>query len=197
MKKILFIILDYSKVVIIAFVIATLISTQLFTFSKVQQRSMQNTLIHGDTILIEKISLKFNALKKGQIVVLLDEKNVDSSFWGKVVRLYKDMYGKFTRKTNENRLVKRVIALPGDEIDIFDGKVFLNGEELIEEYAATKTYPRNFELPYTVKEGEVFVLGDNREVSKDSREFGPIKNEQIEGIAVFRIFPLNKIGNLF
>ncbi|PKM51735.1 MAG: signal peptidase I [Firmicutes bacterium HGW-Firmicutes-7] len=195
-SKILKEVFDYLKVIIIAIAIATLISTQIFTFSQVQQKSMEQTLVENDAIIIEKVSLLFSAPKKGDIVVLLEGVDVSNTFLGKIQRLYVDMYNKFRKIDNENRLVKRVIGLPGDTVDIKEGKVYINDEELIEPYANTVTDPKGLAVPFTVQQGEVFVLGDNRAVSLDSREFGCVGLNQIEGIAVFRIYPLNKIGLL-
>ncbi|PKM96403.1 MAG: signal peptidase I [Firmicutes bacterium HGW-Firmicutes-1] len=189
-------ILDYVKVIVIAIVIATLISTQVFTFSQVQQKSMEQTLIENDAILIEKISLLFHEPKIGEIVVLLEGVEVNNSFFGKIERLYVDLYNKFRKVEFENRLVKRVIGLPGDMIDIKEGKVFVNDVALVEPYVTSETDAKGMEVPFTVQPGQVFVLGDNRAVSMDSREFGCVDLKQIEGIAVFRIYPLNKIGVL-
>lgn len=194
--KILKEIWDYTKVFIIAIVLATLISTQIFTFSQVQQRSMEKTLIEKDAILIEKVSLNFHEPRKGEIVVLLEGVDVKKSFFGKIERLYTDMYNKFLHIENQSRLVKRVIGLPGDVVDIKEGFVFINGEALVENYVTSETYPRSIPVPFTVPEGQIFVLGDNREVSQDSREFGCVDIDQIEGVAVFRIFPFSKIGFL-
>lgn len=195
-KKVLKEILDYAKVIIIAVVLATLISTQVFTFSQVQQRSMEHTLVENDAILIKKITLPFYEPKRGEIIVLLEGVDVNNSFMGKIERLYEDMYHKFRHIENENRLVKRVIGLPGDEIDIRDGKVYRNGVALIEPYVTSETFSRRVEVPFVVPEKQVFVLGDNREVSQDGREFGCIGLDHVEGVAVFRIFPLHKFGRI-
>lgn len=195
-KKILKEIWDYIKVFIIAVVLATLISTQVFTFSQVQQRSMENTLVEKDAILIEKVRLHFHEPRRGEIIVLLEGIEINNTFLGKIERLYVDMYNKFLHIENQSRLVKRVIGIPGDYVDIKEGKVFINGEPLDEPYVTSETFPRSVSVPFTVPEDEFFVLGDNREVSQDSRDFGCISIDQIEGIAVFRIFPINKIGKI-
>lgn len=195
-KKILKEVWDYIKVIVIAIVLATLISTQVFTFSQVQQRSMERTLIENDAILIEKVSLHFHEPRRGEIIVLLESDDINNSFFGKINRLYADMFNKFRDIDNADRLVKRVIGLPGDTIDIKDGQVYVNGEALVEPYVTSETYPGSVMYPLSVGVDEIFVLGDNRQVSQDSREFGCIKFEQVEGVAVFRIYPFNKIGVL-
>ena len=82
---------------------------------------------------------------------------------------------------NDNTLVKRVYALPKDNIVITGEKIYINNEEIIDKYESSKT---NGEVNVTLGEDEYFVLGDNRQVSKDSRFFGPIKKDKIRGVII-------------
>lgn len=99
---------------------------------------------------------------------------------------------------NNNVLVKRVIAQGGDWVDIDqEGNVSVNGERLDEPYLSSKAYGEtNIELPYQVPEGRVFVMGDNRDVSIDSRNtaVGCISSEQVVGKIIFKIWPLTGFG---
>ena len=99
---------------------------------------------------------------------------------------------------NNNILVKRVIANPGDWVDIDkDGNVYVNNNLIDEPYLSEKAYGEtNIELPYQVPEAKVFVMGDNRSVSIDSRNtsIGCVSEEQIVGKIVFRVWPLAQIG---
>jgi Peptidase S26. len=81
-------------------------------------------------------------------------------------------------------------------VDIKDGHVYLNGEILDEPYAKGITYEGSMELPVTVGESQLFVMGDNREHSFDSRDFGLIDISHVEGKVVFRLYPFNKIGKV-
>lgn len=93
-------------------------------------------------------------------------------------------------------LVKRVIAVSGDTIDISDGSVILNGQKLEESYVSGATdipNDNNIYYPYTIKEGEVWVMGDNRENSKDSRMYGAIDISDVTSKVVFRYFPLTRV----
>lgn len=79
--------------------------------------------------------------------------------------------------------IKRVIALPGDTVDIHDGRVYVNGEEENSPYAVGSTEPETItDYPITLEDGMYFLLGDNREASADSRTFGPVAQGQIQGI---------------
>lgn len=96
--------------------------------------------------------------------------------------------------TNDNeKIIKRVIGMPGDTVEIKNDRIFINDKKIKDEHAFGKT--SDYSL-ITLKADEYFVLGDNRLVSKDSRYFGPVKKEDIEGQAIFRFFPFTKIGKL-
>ncbi|MCL2024610.1 MAG: signal peptidase I [Coriobacteriia bacterium] len=105
----------------------------------------------------------------------------------------------FDDPTNEfPQLIKRVIAVAGDTVDLREGMVYLNGELLDEPYVHDKpTYPLNgVELPFTVPADAVFVLGDNRTNSADSRYFGPIPTDEVRGRAFWTYWPLARFGSL-
>jgi signal peptidase I len=180
-----------------AFLIVSVLNTAVFATTQVRQTSMQDTLMEGQHLFVEKLSYAFGEPKKGDIVVFLEDKYPEGYI--DRVKVYltdvSEIFKPVERKTNI-RLVKRIIATAGDEVDIRDGKVYLNGSELDEPYVKGETYKREQHFPIKVKEGEFLVLGDNREVSKDSRTFGTIDRRQIEGKAVFRFWPLDKIGKL-
>ncbi|HBY71484.1 MAG TPA: signal peptidase I, partial [Lachnospiraceae bacterium] len=134
--------------------------------------------------------------KRGDIIIFLENEekgNIIDNF----IRSVKNRFSSSDEiAAEQERLVKRVIGVAGDEIDIQDGYVYINGERLEESYVNGITLPGNVKLPITVGEGELFVIGDNREVSRDSRDFGPIDVKQVEGKAVFRVYPFNQIGKV-
>ena len=162
--------MEWIKSIFLAVVIAVLIKSFIFSTTYVLGNSMYPTLHEKDRLFANKIPLYFSSPDRGDIVVLKapDAENKD--------------------------YIKRVIGLPGDTVAIIDGKVYLNGnlleENYIEEDAYTEVYGENH---WEVPEDHVFVLGDNRDegASKDSRYFGCIPIKSIKGITNYRYFPFN------
>ena len=104
---------------------------------------------------------------------------------------------RFTGKIEKNNLIKRVIGVYGDIIDIKDGQVYVNGKPQKEEYTKGSTTTGSMlRFPVEVPEGKVFVLGDNRENSLDSRDLGFVDIAQIKGKAFFRVMPFNRFGQI-
>lgn len=142
----------------------------------VRQTSMQNTLNPGDYLLMYQRAYTFKTPEYGDIIVF--ESNIRE-----------------TVKKNK-LLIKRVIGLGGDTIQISDGKVYRNGTELKEDYTKDGTTPGDVNI--TVPENQCFVMGDNRIVSVDSRSdmVGCVPYERIKGKAIVRLFPFTEIRKL-
>lgn len=142
-----------------------------FSVSVLRGISMQPTFYDGDMVLVRRYPIPFNGdLERGTIISFVPP------------------------GTNNYTLVKRIVGLPGDEIKIEDGKVYVNGEVLVEDYiqegietTAQVAFPHRSH--WEVAEGEVFVLGDNRrlDASDDSRNFGTIKKNKILGIVIYAL----------
>lgn len=196
MKKIMIEVLDYVKIILIALIITNLLNVFVFSLSQVRQSSMEPTLIESDQLIVEKLSYSFSSPSRGDIIVFIDEMYVDNSVGARFKRLYEDMLSKLNREEGHLRLVKRIIGEPGDVIDIKDGIVYVNGAVLEEDYLNVLTSAKTLNYPLTVPEDEYFVLGDNRTVSYDSRDFGCVPIEKIEGKLLFRFWPLNKFGGV-
>lgn len=165
---------EWIKDIVIAIVIA-LIVVQFIKPTIVKESSMEPNFYENDYLFVSKQSYTFSEPKRGDVVV------VHSSL--------------LQENGDEKLLIKRIVGLPGDEIDIADGKVYINGEELTEDY--TKEGYTNGEISgFVVPDGEVFCMGDNRRVSIDSRspEVGAIDVDEIVGKVVLRLYPFNKIG---
>jgi signal peptidase I len=134
--------------------------------------SMIPTLEINDRVLVNKFIYRFTEPKRGDIVVF---QSVDNP---------------------EEDLIKRVVGVPGDEIAVRKGKVFLNGEPQKEPYVNKKLPDPSVYAKTTVPKGHVFVMGDNRGNSADSRVFGPLPKKNIEGEAFLRFWPPDRIGLL-
>lgn len=149
---------------IIIVVVVVLIRSFIATPVRVDGDSMNKTFKNGDILILYKLS----KIKRFDVIVLHEEKD------------------------NE-KIIKRVIGMPGDTVAIKDGEIYINDEKIDDEYAygMTTDYDR-----ITLKSDEYFILGDNRLISKDSRYFGPIKEKEIKGKVVFRIFPFSKFGKI-
>lgn len=192
-KKIINEIKGIALTILGSIIIVAIVNTEVLASAKVQQESMENTLYNDEKLIVDKVSYNFTAPKREDIIIFFDNDEKGNIFQEGYEYL-KEIVSISYDTDNRTRLVKRVIGIPGDEIDIKDGKVYLNENVLEEIYVKGETYSRNSELPIKVEEDTVFVLGDNREVSKDSRNFGLVKINQIEGKAVFRISPFNRFG---
>ena len=146
---------------------AILVAVLFLPILRIYGKSMNGTLDSGDIV----VSVKSSELETGDIIAFY---------------------------YNNNILVKRVIANPGDWVDMDkDGSVFVNNVLIDEPYLDQKAYGEtNIELPYQVPEGKIFVMGDNRSVSIDSRNTssGCISEEQIVGKIVFRVWPFTQFG---
>lgn len=190
MKKVIKASYELLKICFISVLVVTIITTQVFGVSQVRHSSMENTLSDGNILVIEKVSYHFNNPKTGDIVII-NMTNYDNSFLGKVKILYSDTINKFSGKINKDRIVKRVIGVEGQKIDIISGNVYVDDKMLNENYVTSETSQKensDVKFPLVVPKGEVFVLGDNRSVSYDSRNFDCVKTEQIEGKLFLNLF---------
>lgn len=176
---------DWLEVLVHAIIAVIICFSFLFRVATIDGPSMMDTLHDGERVIISNL---FYEPKVGDIVVI--SRNKENSV--------------YTMNDTNTPIIKRIIATEGQSVDIdFEkGIVYVDGIALDEPYARTPTTRKfDIEFPVTVDEGCVFVLGDNRNDSLDSRdsrigEYGMIDTRYILGRAVYRIFPLNKIGKI-
>ena len=169
---------DNARIIIKDVIIACIIALVISAFIRptiVQETSMEPTVEPRDYLLMSRQAYRFGQLDYGDIVIFRSDLKLDAE--------------------HNKLLIKRVIGLPGDTIAVHDGEVYLNGEQLNEPYIAEGGTP-GFVEETTLGDGEVFVMGDHREVSVDSRSFGPIPQDVIVGKAVFRLWPFSGFGPL-
>ena len=170
-KEILSWVFYIAFVLVLTWVIITFVGQR----TRVDGRSMMNTLHDGDNLIVEKLSYRFSDPKRFDIIV-------------------------FPPTGKKEYYIKRIIGLPGETVQIDEnGNIYINGE-LLEENNRAETIqnPGRAAKPITLGDDEYFVMGDNRNNSKDSRseEVGNVKRSQIIGRAWLRIWPLNKFGLL-
>jgi signal peptidase I len=173
-------------VVIVAILVAVLLRTFVVATYSIPSGSMEPTLQIGDRILVDKLSYHLHAVDRDNIVVFSTPANEDCA--GPPVA----------------DLVKRVIGLPGETISLSEGNVYIDGRLLPESFlppsARKDTYPGpsadafSLHHPYRVPTGDVFVMGDNRAQSCDSRFWGPIPESTIVGKVDMRIWPLSRLA---
>jgi len=180
--------------IVIALVIAVFIKTFLVQTFFIPSGSMEHTLEIGDRVMVNKLAYGSGMPDRGDIVVFMPPwGNTEESepFFSAVVRHIGESLG--VQSPNIEDLIKRVIAMGGDTSEISDNQLYVDGEPVDEPYLFPGTNMPDFG-PVTVPAGNVFVMGDNRDHSKDSRVFGAIPADSIVGKAFVRIWPLKRIG---
>lgn len=185
--------------IIIIITIVFILNMMVFAISGVNQVSMRNTLLEGDIVYYNRLAYKTDHFKRGDIILFLTggrEKNGILDLFSIKLTDLKDALTNKGNFTNE-RYVKRIIGLPGDIIEIDDdGKVYVNGEIENKPYILGHTSKGNMEYPLKVPENKFFVMGDNREMSEDSREFGCVSIKSFEGKALFILWPSSRVRQI-
>ncbi|PSB11892.1 signal peptidase I [Pleurocapsa sp. CCALA 161] len=169
---------ENSLTVVVALALALIIRLFIAEPRYIPSESMFPTLATGDRLVVEKVGYKFHPPNKGDIIVFQPPEMLR-------------MIGNFEKS---QAFIKRVIAKSGDKVAVKDGIVYVNEQPLVEDYIAA---PPEYELiPVTVPERQLFVMGDNRNNSNDSHIWGFLPTENVIGHAVFRFWPLDRIGTV-
>lgn len=173
-RKIGVFLLDIVETVVIALAIFVVIYLFAAQPHQVRGASMQPNFQNGEYILTDKISYKFRNPERGEVVIFRAPKNQELDY------------------------IKRVVGLPGEHVKIEKGNIYINGKNLTESYLPhepifTGTFLQEGQ-ENILGEGEFFVMGDNRNHSSDSRDWGPIIKDLIVGKAILRYWPVNEIG---
>lgn len=167
--------MEWVKTIVLSLIIALVITTFIKP-TIVKNYSMIPTLDENNFLIVNRLLYKQGTPKRGDIIVFRSP--------------LKTVNGK------DKLLIKRVIALPGEEIVITDGKVFINGDYLQEPYLVDPYTEGNIHM--VIPEGKIFTMGDNRRNSLDSRDdvLGLVDEDDIIGKAFLRLYPLNRLGFL-
>ncbi len=158
---------EFFKTLIIAFILAQLIMVSVAQAFQVEQYSMEPTLLPRDRVLVDKFFYRLRQPRHGDVIVLRYPLNTQRNY------------------------IKRIVGLPGDVLLIKDGKLYVNGRQTNEPYI--NGTPQGNYGPFTVPDDSVFVMGDNRNNSEDSRAFGALKKEFIVGQALLIYWPIPRV----
>lgn len=204
-------IFEWIYCIIIAIILALLVRYYVGTPTIVKQSSMYPTFKQNERLILNRLYRTCKTTpKRGEVITFeapsVNYMNGESADLKNPTAIYNNpqegLISKFFYNVVEfgkTSYIKRIIALPGEHIQIKDGKVYINGTELEEEYLAedviTESEGGQF-IDLIVPEGTVFVMGDNRSHSADSRRFGCVPFEKIEGKVVLRFWPLNVFGTI-
>ncbi len=165
--------LELGETLVLTLVLFVGIQTFVAQPYQVEQGSMEDTLLPNQYVLVDKLTPHFDAYARGDIVIFTPPGT----------------------SAGATPYIKRVIGLPGDRIEIRDGHTFVNGHELLEPYVypGETTEPLTGQDAWTVPAGSLFVMGDHRPVSVDSREFGPVPEANVIGRAWLRYWPISAV----
>ena len=156
----------WCRTLVSAVVYATLIVTFVAQVARVEGQSMAPTLANEDRLIVNKLAYVLGSPQKGDIVMLLYPMDPDKSF------------------------VKRVIAEAGDTVSIEEGQVYVNGVALADDFVSPEYRSHDDEEPQYIPEGHYYVLGDHRNNSSDSRDWGVVPKKYITGKVQLRWWPL-------
>ncbi len=202
-------ILEWVICIIIAVALGLWIRYYIMTPTQVQSVSMKPTLIEGQRLILNR-TIRFGDKlpERGQIITFeapTEDYLTEKEFEETPTARYKEPDGAFNRfvhnvlEIGKISYIKRVIALPGEHVKIQNGKVYINDQELQEDYLSDSVKTESeggLLVDFTVPEGTVFAMGDNRENSHDCRAFGCIPQDKIESIVAFRFWPFDKFGKV-
>jgi signal peptidase I len=168
--------LESVEILVVAVTIAFGIRTFVAEARYIPSGSMLPTLDINDRLMVEKISYLFTAPQRGDIIVFNPTEELSK------------------QKFND-AFIKRIVGVPGDQLEVKDGKVYVNNQPLTENYISREPIRGQFG-PVIVPANQYFVMGDNRNSSYDSRFWGFVPRDRIVGKAAFRFWPLNCLGEL-
>ena len=202
-------ILEWVYCIVIALVLALLIRYFVGTPTEVQQRSMYPNLKQGQILILNRISRTIKEMpNRGDIITFEAPSNCKNPGGATSVKAeynYEpsnifESFAYYVLEINKESFIKRVIALPGEHVEIKDGKIYINGEVLNEDAylkSDVVTEAKNENLTdFIVPEGYIFAVGDNRSQSSDCRFFGCIPIEKIESKVWIRFWPFDQFGEI-
>ncbi len=186
---------ELPVLIVVALVVAVLIKTFLVQAFFIPSASMRDTLVEGDRVMVNKLAFRFGEPERGDVIVFdspLETGSDGENILGAIVRNVAEALG---LSTPDTALIKRVVAVEGDTIEIRDNRLIVNGAIVDEPYVTRPVRMANFG-PLQVPPEHVFVMGDNRNQSEDSRRFGPVPVADVVGRAFIRVWPPSRWGGI-
>jgi signal peptidase I len=183
--------LELPLLVLAALVVAVVIKTFLVQAFYIPSSSMEDTLLINDRVMVNKLAYQFGDVHRGDVIVFDDPMRTeegDESFFEAVRRNVGEAIG---LSVPRSEFIKRVIGLPGETVQVEDNTVFVDGIPLDEPYLKAGTRMPAYG-PTKVPDGEIFVMGDNRNASQDSRVFGTVPIDTIVGKAFIIMWPASR-----
>jgi signal peptidase I len=160
---------ELIETVVLSLIIFLLIR-QVVQNYRIENHSMEPNFYEGQFVLVNKLAYRLGQPERGDVVVFHNPSNTSEDY------------------------IKRIIGLPGDTVEVQNASVLVNGQPLVEDFPHNSISPGDYMPPVIVGENQLFVMGDNRPNSSDSRVFGPISQDLAVGQAWLRIWPLDKFG---
>lgn len=201
-------IIDWIVSIIIAIVLALIVRYYLGTPTIVKSVSMKPTLVENQRLILNRVARTVKKMpNRGDIITFeaplktytVNQDDLIAKYSNATLNWF-EYFKYYILEIGKESYIKRVIALPGEHVKIDEGKIYINGEELKEEYlqeGIITTVDKDIEYnDFIVPDNSVFVLGDNRAQSTDSRKFGCIPLNKIEGKVLIRFWPLNVFGKV-
>ena len=201
-------VIEWIICIVVAIILALVVRHYVFTPTVVRQVSMKPTMQQGDRLILDRWSItRKKDIKRGEIITfeapsnieITEDVNTDNPiavYEGQPTTIFsKFIY--YVLEYNKTSYIKRVIGLAGDKIKIESGKVYVNDEQLEESYLQNNVYTEGgVYYNITVPEGYIYVMGDNRPQSVDSRIFGCIPIDKVESKVLIRFWPFNEFGKV-
>jgi signal peptidase I len=178
-----------------ALFVAVVIKTFVIQPFYIPSGSMIPTLLIDDRVMVSKLSYLLGEPERGDVIVFENPyaPEIEESFPEAIVRSTLEALG--IRTSANDDLIKRVVAVGGETIEVRDNQVFIDGVPLDEPYVQPGVAMGDFG-PRAIGPDELFMMGDNRNESSDGRVFGPIPRDDVIGKAVFRIWPMDRLGSV-
>lgn len=187
--------LELPLLILAALVIAVIIKTFFFQAFWIPSSSMEDTLQINDRVMVNKLAYRLGDLQRGHVIVFDDPRGGEAreeTLFEAARRNVTEAIGVSVPRTE---FIKRVIGLPGERVEIVDSRVLIDGVPIDEPYLKTGSVMPDFG-PIIVPQGEMFVMGDNRNASQDSRYFGTVPIDTIVGRAFVIMWPIDRWSTL-